>query len=419
MKTVLRMCVLMCTLVMGGTVFAATAGDVKISTTKAGATLAVERTIKAGMSGRALVTVTDTAKQPLLGLGISDFTVTEGSTQAKIVSLMSVAETKDIPLNIVMVLDNSFSMEKSDSIKTLLAGVDKVLSVLRPVDQVSMVVFDKKNITKVGDRKLSVQTFKSSDTEKLRAFAKKAYSKDGVTSKTMLYEGMLAGLDIVGKMPKTGPHIMIVFSDGEDLNSKVKSDDVAKAAKKVGTFNAYAIDYRQGPETDKFLTAFATDNRGKIWKTNKKTELQTIFDTIATTVDNSYILTYVFIPQNVPQPVVMVFPEAALFDFGKAELMPAGKEQIKAYREDAKSGLSRADKIRITGHTDNIGKADYNMKLSQQRAEAVSDYLKSIGVTTKIEIVGEGLNRPIFDNRTKEGRAQNRRVEVEVFGLDK
>ena len=59
------------------------------------------------------------------------------------------------------------------------------------------------------------------------------------------------------------------------------------------------------------------------------------------------------------------------------------------------------------------------MKLSQQRADAVSDYLKSIGVTTKIEVVGEGLTRPIFDNRTKEGRAQNRRVEVEVYGLEK
>jgi outer membrane protein OmpA-like peptidoglycan-associated protein len=419
MKIVIRMCVLMCALVMGGTVFAATASDVKIGTTKDGVNVTVDRILKEGMGGRALVTVTDAAKQPLLGLGISDFTVSEGSTQGKIVSLMSVAETKDIPLNIVMVLDNSFSMVESDSIKTLLAGVDKVLSVLRPVDTVSIVVFDKKLITKVGDRKLRVQTFKSSDAEKLRAFARKAYGKGGVTSKTVLYEGMLAGLDIVSKMPKTGPHIMIVFSDGEDLNSKVKSDDVAKAAKKAGAFNAYAIDYRQGPETDKFLAAFAADNRGKIWKTRTKTELQTIFDTIATTIDYSYILTYVFIPPAVPQPVVMVFPEAALFDFDKAELKPEGKEQIKAYREDVKSGLSRADMIRITGHTDNIGKADYNMKLSQQRAEAMGDYLKSIGVTTKMEVVGEGLSRPIFDNRTKEGRAQNRRVEVEVYGLEK
>ncbi len=416
MKSVIRLSILMCALVMGGTVFAATGSDVTIGTTKAGVTVTVDRIIK---EGRALVSVDDAAKQPLLGLGADDFTVSKGDLKGKVVSVMSVAETKDVPVNIVMVLDNSFSMEESDSVKALLAGVDKVLKVVRPIDTVSMVVFDKKLTTKVGGRDLRVQTFKSSDTSKLRAFAKKAYSNQGITAKTTLYEAMLAGLDIVGKSPATNPRIMIVFSDGEDLNSKVKSEDVVNAAKKVGKFNAYTIDYMKGPDTDKFLTAFATENRGKVWKTKSKVELTPIWENVATTLDYSYILNYVFIPPHVPQPVVMIFPEVALFDFDKADLKPSGKEQIKAYREDAKSGLSRADKIRITGHTDNIGKADYNMKLSQKRAEAVSAYLKSIGVTVKMEVVGEGLSRPIFDNRTQEGRAQNRRVEIEVFGLEK
>lgn len=160
-------------------------------------------------------------------------------------------------------------------------------------------------------------------------------------------------------------------------------------------------------------------NRGKIWKAKSEENLVSIFESVATTMDYAYILTYVFIPPHVPQPVVVMFPEAALFDFDKAELKPAGKEQIKAYRDDLKSGLSRADKIKITGHTDNIGTADYNMKLSQRRADAVRDYLKSIGVEQKMETIGEGMSRPIADNRTKEGRAINRRVEVEVYGLEK
>jgi outer membrane protein OmpA-like peptidoglycan-associated protein len=123
-------------------------------------------------------------------------------------------------------------------------------------------------------------------------------------------------------------------------------------------------------------------------------------------MDYSYILTYVF----TPQPIVMMFPEAALFDFDKAELKPAGKEEIKAYRDVAKEQLSRADKIKISGHTDNIGTADYNMKLSQRRAEAVSEYLKRIGVDpSKMEVAGEGMSRPVADSRTKEGRAKNRR----------
>jgi outer membrane protein OmpA-like peptidoglycan-associated protein len=413
MKIVVRMCILMLVLVTGGTVFAAANGDLAIGTTKPGVKVTLDRIIT---EGRVLTSVTDTAKQPVLGLGVEDFTVSQGSKTGRVVSVQSVAEVQDVPLSIVMVLDNSYSMEERNAIKPLLAGIDKVLKVVRPIDQVYMVVFNNKLTTKVGNRNLRVQTFKSSNPGELREFAKKAYSKQGITSKTFLYEGMLAGLDIVGKLPAADPRIMIVFSDGEDLNSKVKSADVDKAAQGVGKFNAYAIDYIEGPDTNKFLTKFAKDNHGKIWKARSEQNLVSIFESVATTMDYAYILTYVF----TPQPVIMVFPEAALFDFDKAELKPAGKEEIKAYREVAKEQLSRADKIKISGHTDNIGTADYNMKLSQRRAEAVSDYLKSLGVEpNKMEVVGEGMSRPLADNRTKEGRARNRRVEVEVYGIEK
>jgi len=124
--------------------------------------------------------------------------------------------------------------------------------------------------------------------------------------------------------------------------------------------------------------------------------------------------------QQPPPPKVMVFEEAALFDFDKADLKPEGKEQIKAYREKAQAELSRADKIMITGHTDNVGASDYNMKLSQRRAEAVRAYLISIGVDpNKIVATGAGETKPIAENNTQEGRAKNRRVEIEVTGLGK
>jgi len=417
MKIVIRFCILMLALVTGGTVFAATSGDLTIGTTKAGVTVTVERIIT---EGRVLTSVTDKAKQPVLGLGIEDFTVSKGDMKGKVISLQSVAEVQDVPVSIVMVLDNSYSMYERNAIKPLLTGIDKVLKVVLPIDQVHMVVFDNKITTKVGNRTLRVQSFKSNDPDKLREFAKTAYSQKGLTPTTVLYEGMLAGLDIVSKLPASDPRIMIIFSDGEDLNSKFKSADVTKAAQGAGKFNAYVVDYIDGPKANKFLAKFANDNHGKSWKAKSEENLVSIFESVATSMDYSYILSYVFIPPHVPQPVVMIFPEAALFDFDKSELKPAGKDQIKAYREDAKSGLSRADRIRIVGHTDNIGKADYNMKLSQRRADAVSDYLKSIGVeAAKIEAVGEGMDKPVADNRTKEGRAKNRRVEVEVFGLEK
>lgn len=396
-----------------GTAYAAASGELSIGTTKAGVTVTLDRILT---EGKALVSVDDAAKKPLLGLGIEDFTVSQGSKQGRVVSVQSVAEAQNVPVNIILMLDNSFSMSERNAVKPLLAGIDKVLKVVRPIDQVHMVVFDKKLTTKVGNRDLHVQTFKSSNPDELRAFAKKAYSHEGLTSNTVLYEGMLAGLDIVRGLPAADPRIMIVFSDGEDLNSAVKSDEVVKAAQGVGKFNAFAIDYMPDPETDPFLTGFATQNRGQIWKAKSETTLMQVWESVATSMDYSYILTYVF----TPKPVVMVFDEVALFDFDKAELKPAGQDKIKAYHEKAKAELSRADKIRISGHTDNTGAADYNMKLSQRRAEAVRDYLKSIGIdANKMEVIGEGMSRPIADNRTKEGQAKNRRVEVEVTGLEK
>ena len=121
-----------------------------------------------------------------------------------------------------------------------------------------------------------------------------------------------------------------------------------------------------------------------------------------------------------PSSKVMVFGEAALFDFGKSDLKPEGKEQIRAYREEARAEMSRADKVKITGHTDNVGDPDYNVKLSLRRAEAVRDYLISLGLDSKkVEVIGAGETEPVADNSTKEGRAKNRRVEVEVIGLGK
>jgi len=117
---------------------------------------------------------------------------------------------------------------------------------------------------------------------------------------------------------------------------------------------------------------------------------------------------------------VMVFPEAALFEFGKAELKPEGKEKINEYRQQAQAALSSAEHVKITGYTDNVGDADKNAALSLRRAEAVRDHLVSVGADAqKFEVNGAAATNPIGDNSTDEGRAQNRRVEVAVVGAEK
>lgn len=73
-------------------------------------------------------------------------------------------------------------------------------------------------------------------------------------------------------------------------------------------------------------------------------------------------------------------------------------------------------KLKIAGHTDNVGNAQGNLVLSKARAQAVADFLTANGVAgNRFEVKGFGEDQPIANNNTPEGRAQNRRVEMQFF----
>jgi len=73
-------------------------------------------------------------------------------------------------------------------------------------------------------------------------------------------------------------------------------------------------------------------------------------------------------------------------------------------------------RIEISGHTDNVGSPEYNLKLSDNRSKAVADYLTGEEVAKdRLVCRGYGLSRPIAGNDTEEGRAQNRRTEIKII----
>lgn len=275
-----------------GAVFAADKTEMRIKVAKPGAAVYVDQVIK---DGRLLVHVEDAQKKPLFGLSAGDFSVTQSGRKAKITSVVPLAESLDVPRHIVLVLDNSYSMQERNAIKPLLAGVGELLKIVRPIDDVWMVVFDSKQKIMAGGRELRVRTFQSHQPAELLAFAEKAYADDAVTTKTVLYEGMLAGLDIIGKIPAGEPRFMVVFSDGEDLNSAFKREEVTRAAEGLGSFNAYAIDYMVSPTVDKFLSAFAHQNHGQIWKARSEKNLVTIFQNVASKMQFFYVVSYEFL----------------------------------------------------------------------------------------------------------------------------
>ncbi len=114
----------------------------------------------------------------------------------------------------------------------------------------------------------------------------------------------------------------------------------------------------------------------------------------------------------------MTYAADAFFDFDKAVLKPEGKAKLDDLVGKVK-GIN-LEVIIAVGHTDSVGADAYNQKLSVRRAEAVKAYLVSKGIeSNRIYTEGKGLTQPVADNKTREGRAKNRRVEVEVVGTRK
>ncbi|HXF77856.1 MAG TPA: OmpA family protein [Usitatibacter sp.] len=119
-------------------------------------------------------------------------------------------------------------------------------------------------------------------------------------------------------------------------------------------------------------------------------------------------------PSSVRQSVVI--QADALFDFDKSVVRPDGKKSIDAALDKIR-GVD-LEMVIATGHTDSIGTAAYNQKLSERRAAAVKAYLVSKGIpASKVTTIGKGKTQPVATNKTAEGRQKNRRVDIEFKGV--
>jgi len=156
-----------------------------------------------------------------------------------------------------------------------------------------------------------------------------------------------------------------------------------------------------------------TSGAGLCWHTGDWTPA---LATAACDPDRSLKRAAAAVPAPTPATEEVAMSADALFDFDRATLKPAGEAKLDDFITQLNT--LKADDLRViiaTGHTDGTGGDAYNMALSIRRAESVKAYLVSKGVDADVvRTDGKGEREQIADDRTREGRAENRRVSIEV-----
>jgi outer membrane protein OmpA-like peptidoglycan-associated protein len=117
---------------------------------------------------------------------------------------------------------------------------------------------------------------------------------------------------------------------------------------------------------------------------------------------------------RVGEGIAVTFASGILFNTASDIVLPAGRENLRQLAQS----LQRypGTEVLIVGHTDNVGTDEYNMGLSQRRAESAKSYLVSMGIpSARIRTAGRGESEPVASNESDAGKQRNRRVEIAIF----
>jgi len=123
-------------------------------------------------------------------------------------------------------------------------------------------------------------------------------------------------------------------------------------------------------------------------------------------------------PNKTVEAVKITYLSKTLFDFDRSVIKPAGKQELDQLVARLKT--MTVEIVIAVGHTDSVGTDAYNLRLGQRRADAVKRYLVSQGLeAARVYTDTKGEREPVATNKTTDGRAANRRVVVEVYGVSK
>jgi outer membrane protein OmpA-like peptidoglycan-associated protein/Mg-chelatase subunit ChlD len=407
-------------------------------------------TYQALEGGKLLVSVTDAQDKPLLGLGQDHFSIRQGPKTAEILSVEPLETNKEIGLQIVLVVDNSASMKLRKAIAPLLAALESFYQTLRPIDTVTVVVFDESATITVDGQPLHAKVLQTSDVNTLRLFINQSMAQ-GLTRGTYLYDAMKAGLDVTRRMTPGSHKFLVVFSDGEDINSSVKASEIKTTAGNIESLTVLAVDYMPKDGIDPFLNEISSHHGGRAWKAASAAELLPVFEAFSSIMLHRYVVAYRFLeppkgslsfasPQLTIEEVTTIDSSPLLnhiyFATGQSELSDRyllfdrpnlteefDEKHLKGAMEKYRNVLNIIGRrlrthsdatIQLVGCNSDTGTEKGRSDLSRSRAEAVRAYLHYIWSIDPQRMTIEQRNLPAAPstNRIPEGQAENQRVEI-------
>jgi len=323
------------------------------------------------------------------------------------------------PIAISLVMDHSGSI--GDDRANLIQGAAADLVRMKHADDaISIIKYDDKAVLEVPLTTRSEQLLgKLAPT-----------GVEGYGGKSALTKAIFTGIDALAGATQE-EKILIVYTDGNESSGSL--DSLVEYALE-NDVTICAIDF--GTEINKdFVKELAVLTGGTYNHMYMSSEFQRVYADIYRRVSHAYIFQYtpvefgdhtVGIKFCMPEYEIETFasfnntPEVNIpvllsiyFDFGKYSLRPESDRALLSVVDLL--GKYPQFKIDISGHTDNVGDKAFNLKLSQQRADAVKEELIKRGIDgTRITSKGFGDSQPAADNTTEEGRAANRRTEFVI-----
>lgn len=342
---------------------------------------------------------------------ITDFKITE------------VIDSKRQAQAIALVMDHSGSMGDRRARDVQQAVVNFLTDSKETADMVTLIKYDDHVEVEVP-----LTSNKSTLLEEFLEYGLEGYGKGTAT-----LDAISAGIEEVSKAPADLKRVVMVFTDGADINSSKTIDEIIEQARNTNTI-VCAIDYGVMIQ-EEFLEKIAQSTNGTYDHIYASEEFNLVFKDLYYKLKTYYLLEYTA-PCFGEHEVMIKYchndvtiegeseydntPYSGLktvisvqFDTGKSKLKKKSNEAVEYIYMMMKSSPNIV--IELRGHTDATGNARKNMNLSQKRADAVRNALISKGINRdRISAKGFGDTQPIATNDTPAGRAENRRTEVVV-----